>query len=431
MQFAMKCHYLLATTSIGALFYHLVERQSSDRWYLTGAVFLWLFISAAVCLMAIWDQKPWKPPRNEVTMNSVSNFLWLDITIPLNRAIHPGQYVQLWMPRTSFRAFFQLPIFHIAFWEDGPTQRTVRKVAEPRLGLTRKLYHDALQSPSKQPVTVLGPYGHPLSFHRFGTILFVVEDIGFFRALSYIDKLVEASRKREVMVRKLEVIWKRRVGSDGYPPWVDEWMQELLNRDWRAFKVGLLREPSDAECPGLTDFQVLQFSIYCPRTQSGPEEDLVCQKGERLWYFYGSIKIEEKVAQHISNRCGAVAVAVCASPVLREAVKKTVQPHAGKNLQLMIFDPDTCPARTRDEKLPDSDQPTVGDHRQPPPGTPGESEETHQLRQYPTDSKKLLHSLSRRVDTQTESVQMSNHSKWVENKLAQARRKPTITITEL
>lgn len=86
-------------------------------------------------------------------------------------------------------------------------------------------------------------------------------------------------------------------------------MQELLNRDWRGFKVCLLRKPSDAECPGLTDFQILQFSIYCPCTQSGPEQDLVCQKGERLWYFYGSIKIEEKVAQHISNRCGSVAVA--------------------------------------------------------------------------------------------------------------------------
>lgn len=72
-------------------------------------------------------------------MNSVSNFLWLDITMPLNRTIHPGQYVQLWMPRTSFRAFFQLPVFYIAFWEDGPTQRTVRMVAEPRLGLLRKL----------------------------------------------------------------------------------------------------------------------------------------------------------------------------------------------------------------------------------------------------------------------------------------------------
>jgi hypothetical protein len=90
---------------------------------------------------------------------------------------------------------------------------------------------------------------------------------------------------------------------------VDEWMQELLNRDRRAFKVGFLREPNDAECHGLTDFQILQFSIYCPRTQSGPEEDLVYQKGERLWFFYGSINIEEEVARHISNRCGAVAVA--------------------------------------------------------------------------------------------------------------------------
>lgn len=34
-------------------------------------------------------------------------------------------------------------------------------------------------------------------------------------------------------------------------------MQELLNRDWRAFKVGLLREPSDAECP------VLLISRFC------------------------------------------------------------------------------------------------------------------------------------------------------------------------
>lgn len=116
---------------------------------------------------------------------------------------------------------------------------------------------------------------------------------------------------------------------------------------------------------------------------------------------------------------------------MREAVKKTVQPHAGRNLQLMIFDPDTCPARTGDEKLPDNDQPTVGDHRQPPPGTPGESEETHQLRKYPADNKKPQHFSPRKVDMQTESVQLSNHSKWVESRIAQARRKPTITITEL
>lgn len=211
----MKCHYLLAATAIGALIYHLVERQSLYRWYLVGAICLWIFISAVVCTMAACNQKPWKSSRNKVVMNSVSHFLWLDIELPLNRAIRPGQYVQLWMPRAGFRAFFQLPRFYIAFWEDGPTQRIVRMVAEPQPGLARKLYHEALKSQAKQPAIILGPYGHPLDFYRFGTILFVVEDIGFFRALSYIEMLVEASRKREVMVRKLEVLWKRQVGKDG------------------------------------------------------------------------------------------------------------------------------------------------------------------------------------------------------------------------
>ncbi|KAJ5500673.1 hypothetical protein N7453_009724 [Penicillium expansum] len=294
MQFAMKCHYLLTVTAICALIYHLLERQS-------------LYRCAVACMMAVWNQKPWKSSRNEVIMNSVSQFLWLDITLP-------------------------------------STDRSVlaiRMVAEPQIGLTRKLYHDALESPSRQPVMVLGPYGHPLNFYRFGTILFVVEDIGFFRALSYIEKLVQASRKREVMVRKLEVLWKRRVGTDGYPKWVNKWIEQLFHLDRKGFCI-------------------LQFSIYCPRTESGPEENLSYQKGERLWYFYGSINIVEEVARLINNQSGAVAVAVCASPSIREAVTKTVQPHAGRNLQLMIFDPDTFHARGGDEDLPDRIQSTIG-----------------------------------------------------------------------
>ena len=59
----------------------------------------------------------------------------------------------------------------------------------------------------------------------------------------------------------------------------------------------------------LTKLQILQFSIYYPRTQSGPEENISYQQGERLWYFYGSVNIEEEVARLINNQCGAVAVA--------------------------------------------------------------------------------------------------------------------------
>ncbi|KAI3094638.1 hypothetical protein CBS147333_9956 [Penicillium roqueforti] len=392
MQFAMKCHYILAVTAICALIYHLLERQSLYRWYLVGAICLWFSISAVVCMVAVWNQKPWKYSRDEVTMNSVSQFLWLDITLPLNRPIRPGQYVQLWMPRASFRACFQLPLFYVAFWEDGPTQRTVRMVAEPQLGLTRKLYHDALESPSRQPVIVLGPYGHPLNFYRFGTILFVVEDIGFFRALSYIEMLVQVSHKREVMVRKLEVLWKRRVGTDGYPKWVNKWIEQLFHLDRKGFCI-------------------LQFSIYCLRTQSGPEENISYQKGERLWYFYGSINIKEEVARLINNQCGAVAVAVCASPSIREAVTMTVQPRAGRNLQLMIFDPDTFHARGEDEDLPDSIQSTIGDCQYPPPTVTREYKQIEQVRRFRADGKGPQSSLSEEVNMQTGGAQMGNHAK--------------------
>ncbi|OGE46738.1 hypothetical protein PENARI_c091G11564 [Penicillium arizonense] len=345
--------------------------------------------------MAAWDQKPWRSSRNKVVMNSVSHFLWLDIELPLNRAIRPGQYVQLWMPRAGFRAFFQLPQFYIAFWEDGPTQRIVRMVAEPQPGLARKLYHEALRSPVKQSAIILGPYGHPLDFYRFGTILFVVEDIGFFRALSYIEMLVEASRKREVMVRKLEVLWKRQVGKDENPQWVNEWMQDLFNRDWRSFKI-------------------LRFSIYCPRTQSSPQENLSYEHNAMLCYFYGSIKIEEEVARYLNNQRGAMAVAVCAGPSISEAVTKTVQPHAGRNLQLIVLDPDMSPAPDGNDDLPGSVESAVD--RQDPTHTAsgaGEGKRIHQERRIPVDNRKLQYSSPTKIDTETGKVEMSNHSNLV------------------
>lgn len=53
--------------------------------------------------------------------------------------------------------------------------------------------------------------------------------------------------------------------------------------------------------------------------------------------------------------------AVCASPSIREAITKTVQPRAGRNLRLMIFDLDIFHTRGEDEDLPDSIQSTIGD----------------------------------------------------------------------
>jgi NAD(P)H-flavin reductase len=155
----------------------------------------------------------WVPHEDDAAQNlyeGTAQVLWLDIVLPLDRTIRPGQYVQLWMPRAGFRAFVQLALFYVVIcdWEGGRSRRPLRLVARPQPGPTRKLYRDALASPRSLPVTVLGPYGRPHNLSRFGTIIFVVEDIGIFCALSYIEMLVEASHKREAIVRKLEILWQ-------------------------------------------------------------------------------------------------------------------------------------------------------------------------------------------------------------------------------
>ena len=105
----------------------------------------------------------------------------------------------------------------------------------------------------RQPAVVLGPYGNAYDFSRFGTVLFIVKGIGFFRALSYIGMLVEASHKRQTMVRKLEIIWQAGVfgtytavalpllaSSDirpeqhadvplaDYPQWLGRWFRRMF-----------------------------------------------------------------------------------------------------------------------------------------------------------------------------------------------------------
>ncbi|CAI7654943.1 unnamed protein product, partial [Penicillium viridicatum] len=145
--------------------------------------------------------------------------------------------------------------------------------------------------------------------------------------------LVEASRKREVMVRKLEVLWKRQVGKD---------------------------VPAHPGRCDLTVLQILRFSVYCPRTQSSPQENLSYEHNAMLCYFYGSIKIEEEVARYLNNQRGTMAVS---GPSISEAVMETVQPHEVRSLQLIILDPDMSPAPDGDEDLPGSE--SAVDHQDP------------------------------------------------------------------
>lgn len=209
-QVTLSIHHLLIATAVGAIAYHLAERRGSGRWYLLGAILLWSVFSLVACIGSFLAQRPWKGDRREVILSASNGLLLLDILAPPDWSISPGQYLQLWMPHGGARAFFQLPMFYVAIcdWEDKYPKKTIRMLARPRSGLTASLYRTVSSGPIHQPVTILGPYGRPTCLNQYGTVLFVVEDIGLFRVLSLIEMLVNASVRREAMVRKLYVLWE-------------------------------------------------------------------------------------------------------------------------------------------------------------------------------------------------------------------------------
>ncbi|KAI2791676.1 hypothetical protein POX_c04544 [Penicillium oxalicum] len=143
-------------------------------------------------------------------MNASNSLLWLEIGLPPSLTVQPGQYVQLWMPSAGIYAGLQLPLFYAAACKKDGAHKIARIVARSGSGITQKLYDRNLASPRGNWITVtaLGPYGRPENLLRFGTVVLVVEDVGFFRALSYIEMLVKASVQRTALVRKLEILWQ-------------------------------------------------------------------------------------------------------------------------------------------------------------------------------------------------------------------------------
>lgn len=213
----MKFHYFLAVTTMCALEYHLCEHKSIYRWSVMCAAILWLLMSTTAGLIAILGKRCRGKTSPIVTISVFQKLLQLEIDVPKHWNIQPGQYVRIWMPHMGLRAFLQLPLFYVAFWENRTEnddkheykKRTLYVLTRPRRsGLTVQLYENALVHESRCWAIILGPYGRSNDFSEYGTVLFVVEDIGFMRVLPFIRKLVVASQQRQAMVRKLQVVWQ-------------------------------------------------------------------------------------------------------------------------------------------------------------------------------------------------------------------------------
>ncbi|GKZ63531.1 hypothetical protein AnigIFM49718_000840, partial [Aspergillus niger] len=234
-QVAIRIHYLLAVTAMVALAYHTWDRGSESRWQVVGAGALWIVLSVVAVSHAVFVQQRWSAGRPTVTIRPFHDLLRMDITVSPHWHIRPGQYVYLWLPHAGFRSCFQLQPFYVSYWDDAPGPRILYVLTRPRASnLSTRLYLHEWLHQRRQPALLLGPYGRSIDFSPFGTMVFIVEDIGMLRVLPYIRMLVQASEQRRAMVRKLKIVWQMQ--DFDHQCWLGDWMQDLLDLDRGEFK---------------------------------------------------------------------------------------------------------------------------------------------------------------------------------------------------
>ncbi|OQE06936.1 hypothetical protein PENFLA_c174G05741 [Penicillium flavigenum] len=312
-QLGLKVHHMLASIATGALFYHLIERVSSYRWVLLGGICAGCSWSAGTCLHTMWFHRSWRVTSRRALARSFNHLLWLDIAVPIGWEAQPGQYVQLWMPRLGVRSFLHLPSFYVASVDTvqnapgAPTTRTLRIVTRPRPGVTARIAQaadHARYSTIHFPVCVLGPYGHPPNLGQYGTVVFVLEDIGLFRALPFIRHLVQESRSRRNTVRRLEVLWQVRLKHFNHPHWVGDEISQILELD-RMFDRNDCPEHRHRDDRG---FDILQFTAHILDTQ--PVNRIRCRNRNctRLKYHFHVINIGKEMARLMDGRGGTTAV---------------------------------------------------------------------------------------------------------------------------
>ncbi|KAJ5283353.1 hypothetical protein N7505_001333 [Penicillium chrysogenum] len=170
------------------------------------------------------------------------------------------------------------------------------------------------------PVCVLGPYGHPPNLGQYGTVVFVLEDIGLFRALPFIRYLVQESRSRRNTVRRLEVLWQVRLKHFNHPHWVGDEISQIIELD-RMFDRNDCPEHRHRDDRG---FDPVDHIRYRNRT--------------RLKYHFHAINIAKELARLMDSTGGTTAVSVCASNPLRAAVRHVVHPRTSGDCRLIDLD---------------------------------------------------------------------------------------------
>lgn len=202
---AINAHQILIYVAAAFLWMHLIREQTYHQWTLVAAACAHIAIRLLYCALSIWRNKRGSAQWPRATVTTCHGVLKIRLKVPEPWSAQPGQTVHLWCYGLGMRACCQTLALTVAYVEDKSGYRVLHFFTRPdRRGLSRRLAERDVPFQA----LAFGPYGHSIDFSGFATVLLLATDVGIASILPYVKHLVDASRRRQSIARKVEVIWQ-------------------------------------------------------------------------------------------------------------------------------------------------------------------------------------------------------------------------------
>ncbi|KAL9129887.1 MAG: hypothetical protein Q9217_001787 [Psora testacea] len=148
--------------------------------------------------------------RSYAQLEAFKGVVRVTIRSPTRWNIHPGQYINIWMPSLSVSSMFQTHPFVIASWTDS-TPIEIVLLVEVRQGFTQTLFDHASNKnaqPEKWFLWHGRPHGLKVPLADFGSILMIATGFGIASQLPVLRAVIRGYNKCEVRARHMHLVWQ-------------------------------------------------------------------------------------------------------------------------------------------------------------------------------------------------------------------------------
>ena len=162
-------------------------------------------------LLIIYRNFVFHHPFPRAKARQVNGTIQLELKLPRQVRVSPGDYINLWIPGLGLRSLIQSHPFTIISWRCNEDKTmTLNLLIEARSGLTNKLHQASVNEDHEFLTLFSGPHGTTITMGDFGTVLMFATDMGIAAQLPYLRKLIDDYNQCRVRTRRIHLIWQLR-----------------------------------------------------------------------------------------------------------------------------------------------------------------------------------------------------------------------------